>query len=68
MLMKNPLMADLHLSNIKLICRFEDSDINNTDIEQVEKSMILKSLEMKEIIIELIPKRAGKFIIERIEW
>jgi hypothetical protein len=30
--------------------------------------MILKSLETKEIIIELIPKRAGKFIIERIEW
>jgi hypothetical protein len=26
LLMKNPLMADLHLSNIKLICRYEDTD------------------------------------------
>jgi len=28
----------------------------------------LRSLETKEIILEIFPKRAGKFIIERIEW
>ena len=30
--------------------------------------MILKSLETKEILLEVTPKRAGGFIIERIEW
>jgi len=25
LLMRNPLMADLYLSNIKLVCRYEDS-------------------------------------------
>jgi len=28
----------------------------------------LRSLETKEIILEIFPKKAGKFIIERIEW
>jgi hypothetical protein len=30
--------------------------------------VVLRSLETKEILIEIAPKRAGKFIIERIEW
>ena len=29
---------------------------------------MLRSLETKEIVLEIFPKRAGKFIIERIEW
>lgn len=28
----------------------------------------MRSLETKEIILEIFPKKAGKFIIERIEW
>ena len=30
--------------------------------------MTLRNLETREIILEVIPKRAGRFIIERIEW
>jgi hypothetical protein len=29
---------------------------------------VLRSLETKEIILEIFPKKAGKFTIERIEW
>lgn len=28
----------------------------------------MRQLETKEIILEVFPKKAGKFIIERIEW
>lgn len=28
----------------------------------------MRSLETKEILLEIFPKRSGKFIIERIEW
>ena len=70
LLMRNPLMADIFINNIKLICRFENSSSTTThdDYEQVERNIVLRSLETKEIILEIFPKRSGKFIIERIEW
>ena len=69
LLMRNPLMADIFINNIKLICRFEDSeDASSEDFEQLERNIVLRSLETKEIIIEITPKRAGRFIIERLEW
>jgi len=72
LLMKNPLMADIFINNIKLICRFEktasDSQSIHDDYEQLERNIVLRSLETKEIILEIFPKRSGKFIIERIEW
>ena len=69
LLMRNPLMADIYINNIKLICRFDSADpTTNEDYEQLERNIILRSLETKEIILEIFPKRAGKFIIERIEW
>lgn len=69
LLMKNPLMTDLDLSHIRLICRYEDSqEQNNEEFDQLEKSLTLRNMETREIILEVIPKRAGKFIIERIEW
>ena len=29
---------------------------------------MLRSLETKEILLEIFPKKTGKFVIERIEW
>jgi hypothetical protein len=69
LLMRNPLMADIYINNIKLICRFDSAEpTTSEDYEQLERNIILRSLETKEIILEIFPKRAGKFIIERIEW
>ena len=69
LLMRNPLMADIFINNIKLVCRFEGSeDGSEDDFEQLERNVVLRSLETKEILIEIAPKRAGKFIIERLEW
>ena len=69
LLMRNPLMADIFINNIKLICRFEGSeDASSDDFEQLERNIVLRSLETKEIIIEITPKRSGRFIIERLEW
>ena len=31
LLMRNPLMADIFINNIKLICRFENSEQSNPD-------------------------------------
>ena len=69
--MKNPLMADIYINNIRLCCRFEGEDVpcsNEDEIEQVEKNLTLKSQETKEIILEIRPKKAGRLIIERLEW
>lgn len=41
---------------------------SSEDFEQLERDIVLRSLETKEIILEIFPKKAGKFIIERIEW
>lgn len=62
-------MADIFINNIKLICRY-DSDASSSldNIEQVERNVVLRSLETKEILIEIVPKKAGRLIIERIEW
>ena len=62
-------MADIFINNIKLICRFEGSEESSSeDFEQLERNIVLRSLETKEIIIEIAPKRSGRFIIERLEW
>ncbi len=64
-------MADIFINSIKLICRFEDQkeeDKHGKDFEQLERSIVLRSLETKEILLEIFPKKTGKFIIERIEW
>lgn len=69
--MRNPLMADIFINNIKLICRYENPTEGGSphdDFEQLERNIVLRSLETKEIIMEIFPKRAGRFIIERIEW
>ncbi len=69
LLMRNPLMADIYLNNIRLVCRYESAEpTSKDDYEQLDRNIILRSLETKEIILEIFPKRAGKFIIERIEW
>lgn len=34
----------------------------------MERNIILRSLETKEIILEIFPKKSGRFKIERIEW
>jgi hypothetical protein len=69
LLMRNPLMADIFINNIKLVCRFEGSeDASSDDFEQLERNIVLRSLETNEIIIEITPKRSGRFIIERLEW
>lgn len=62
-------MADIFINNIKLICRYEDSKESlNDEFDQLERNIVLRSLETKEIILEVFPKKAGRFIIERIEW
>lgn len=62
-------MADIYLNNIKLVCRYDSPEpTSKEDYEQLDRNIILRSLETKEIILEIFPKRAGKFIIERIEW
>jgi hypothetical protein len=69
LLVRNPLMADININKIKLVCRYENSEEQkDTDFEQLERSFVLRSLETKEIILEIFPKKTGKFIIERIEW
>ena len=71
LLMRNPLMADVFINKIRLVCRFEGATLEEQkaeDFEQLERDIVLRSLETKEIILEIFPKRAGKFIIERIEW
>lgn len=69
LLMRNPLMADIFINNIKLICRFEGAEEGKEeDFEQLERNVVLRSLETKEILIEIAPKRAGRFIIQRLEW
>lgn len=67
--MKNPLMADIVINSIKLVCRYEDSkETSAEDFDQLERNIVLRSLETKEILLEVSPKKTGKFIIERIEW
>ena len=72
LLMKNPLMADIFINSIKLVCSYEDqkdgSKATPEDFEQLERSIVLRSLETKEILLEIFPKKTGKFVIERIEW
>lgn len=69
LLMKNPLMADIFINKIKLVCRYENqNETNKDDFEQLERDIVLRSLETKEIILEVFPKKPGKFVIERIEW
>lgn len=66
LLMKNPLMADIFINNIKLVCRFEDQkeeEKAGADFDQLERSIVLRSLETKEILLEIFPKKTGKFII-----
>jgi hypothetical protein len=51
------------------VCRYDSPEpTSKEDYEQLDRNIILRSLETKEIILEIFPKRAGKFIIERIEW
>jgi hypothetical protein len=67
--MKNPLMADIFINNIKLVCRYDDDQPSSKDdFDQIERNIVLRSLETKEILLEIFPNRTGKFIIERIEW
>jgi len=68
LLMRNPLMADIFINKIRLICRYGDTDQHTKGFIQQEKNLTLKSLETKEIILEVIPERSGDFFIERIEW
>ena len=72
LLMKNPLMADIFINSIKLVCSYEDQKdgfkATPEDFEQLERSIVLRSLETKEILLEIFPKKTGKFVIERIEW
>lgn len=68
LLMRNPLMADIFINNIKLVCRYEEQEASSDDFDQLERNIVLRSLETKEIILEIFPRKAGKFIIERIEW
>ena len=68
-LMKNPLMAEIFINNIRLVCRYEDQpEVSKDDFDQLDRNIVLRSLETKEIILEIFPKKTGKFIIERIEW
>jgi hypothetical protein len=68
--MKNPLMADLYMNNIKLVCRYEEDneEMDEAFIEQQHKTLTLKSLETKEILMEIKPLKKGTLIIERLEW
>eukprot|EP00347_Sterkiella_histriomuscorum_P023756 403333495 len=69
LLIKNPLMADIFINNIRLVCRYEHQENSMPDdFEQLERNIVLRSLETKEIILEIFPKKAGRFKIERIEW
>lgn len=71
MMVKNPLMADIFINNIRLICRYENEPVSSKQSElfdQLERNIVLRSLETKEIILEIFPKKTGKFVIERIEW
>lgn len=67
LLMKNPLMADIYINSIKLVCKYEGSN-DEGEFDQLERNIVLRSLETKEIILEIVPKKAGRFTIERIEW
>jgi hypothetical protein len=67
LLMRNPLMADIFINKIRLVCRYEGGS-SQEDFDQIERDIVLRSLETKEILLDISPKRAGKFIIERIEW
>ncbi len=64
--MKNPLMADIFIDKIQLVCIYEDT--NTRDYETIEKQLILKNLETKEVIVSIVPKKTGKLRIERINW
>ena len=68
LMMRNPLMADIFINSIKLVCRYEDAAAAADDFDQLERNIVLRSLETKEIILEISPRKTGKFIIERIEW
>jgi len=68
LMMRNPLMADIFINSIKLICRYEEAQAGADDFDQHERNIVLRSLETKEIILEISPRKTGKFIIERIEW
>jgi hypothetical protein len=69
LMMKNPLMADIFINSIKLVCRYESVESGSADdFDQLERNIVLRSLESKEIILEISPRKTGKFIIERIEW
>ena len=50
-IMRNPLMTEIYLSSIKIVCQYEDSEIENEDCYPFEKILTLKGQETKEVIV-----------------
>jgi len=62
-------MADITINSMKLICKYiDDPNYNEADIELKQIDVMLRNLETKEIILEIIPKKKGTLIIKRLEW
>ncbi len=73
-MMKNPLLADIFIYKIKLVCSVKEDDgksrmATSSEISQiVDKHLTLRPLETKEVIITATPTITGALSIERIEW
>jgi len=64
LLIRNPLMADITINSMKLVCKYlDDPSPNDSDMELKQIDVMLKTLETKEIILEIIPLKQGHLII-----
>ena len=79
---QNPLMSNVEISKIQLLCRFFADDQPKGDVDDVfspldenpepftivDNSITLRPKETKEIILEVIPHHVGEIVIEGIQW
>ena len=66
----NPLNSDLRITNMKILCHYADS-ILNENIENLEGQntlITLRESDDREVLLRVIPKVEGELRIDGIEW
>ena len=61
--MKNPLMVDVYVNNLKLYCLYEGESLPSESLHPIEQSLVLKPLETKEVVLQVIPKKKGTLLL-----
>ena len=76
LVMKNLLSTvQLELKNVRIICKFKDSEGNEVSEEEAAKCYEQDTLRIqvapkseKTVYLKVMPKRTGELYIDRVEW